>query len=93
MQTRSFGRTGHMSTIAIFGTAALYKGTPEMTEQAMEQTVLSGGVKSSLPKTVNSPGQPIWPVCPCRVVMRQLGSHGEWPSAISTMPLEKGSWI
>jgi aryl-alcohol dehydrogenase-like predicted oxidoreductase len=43
MQTRRFGRTGHMSTIAIFGAAALYNGTPEMTERAM-QYVLEAGV-------------------------------------------------
>ena len=43
MQTRRFGRTGHMSTIAIFGAAALYVGTPEMTERAM-QAVLNAGV-------------------------------------------------
>jgi aryl-alcohol dehydrogenase-like predicted oxidoreductase len=43
MKTRRFGRTGHMSTIAIFGTAALYNGTPEMTDQAMEY-ILEAGV-------------------------------------------------
>ncbi len=36
MNKRIFGRTGHMSTVAIFGTAALYNGTPEMTNKAME---------------------------------------------------------
>jgi len=36
MEKRKFGRTGHMSTVAIFGTAALYNGTPEMTDQAMK---------------------------------------------------------
>ena len=43
MQTRRFGRTGHMSTVAIFGAAALYNGTPAMTDQAM-QHVLAAGV-------------------------------------------------
>ena len=43
MLTRQFGRTGHPSTVAIFGTAALYNGTPEMTEDAM-QIVLDSGV-------------------------------------------------
>ena len=43
MQTRRFGRTGHMSTIAIYGTAALYVGTPEMAERAM-QDILNAGV-------------------------------------------------
>ena len=42
MQTRRFGRTGHQSTVAIFGTAALYTGTPEMTEQAMEYILAAG---------------------------------------------------
>jgi aryl-alcohol dehydrogenase-like predicted oxidoreductase len=36
MIKRKFGRTGHMSTVAIFGTAALYDGTPEMADKAME---------------------------------------------------------
>lgn len=36
MIKRKFGRTGHLSTVAIFGTAALYDGTPEMTDKAME---------------------------------------------------------
>jgi len=43
MKTRRFGRTGHMSTIAIFGTAALYNGTPEMADKAMEY-ILDAGV-------------------------------------------------
>lgn len=42
MQTRRFGRTGHLSTIAIFGTAALYNGTPEMADQAMQQILAAG---------------------------------------------------
>jgi aryl-alcohol dehydrogenase-like predicted oxidoreductase len=42
MLTRRFGRTGHLSTVAIFGTAALYTGTPEMTNRAMEQILAAG---------------------------------------------------
>jgi len=42
MKTRRFGRTGHMSTVAIFGAAALYVGTPEMTDQAMEHILAAG---------------------------------------------------
>jgi len=42
MLTRRFGRTGHLSTVAIFGTAALYNGTPEMTDRAMEQILAAG---------------------------------------------------
>ena len=42
MQTRRFGRTGHLSTVAIFGTAALYTGTQEMTDRAMEQIIAAG---------------------------------------------------
>jgi len=42
MLTRRFGRTGHMSTVAIFGTAALYVGTPEMTDRAMAQILAAG---------------------------------------------------
>jgi aryl-alcohol dehydrogenase-like predicted oxidoreductase len=36
MEKRRFGRTDHLSTVAIFGTAALYNGTPEMAEKAMQ---------------------------------------------------------
>lgn len=43
MLTRRFGRTGHNSTLAIFGAAALYNGTPVMTEKAMEY-ILEAGV-------------------------------------------------
>lgn len=43
MDKRKFGRTGHMSTVAIFGAAVLYEGTPEMTELAME-FILEAGV-------------------------------------------------
>lgn len=42
MLTRRFGRTDHKSTVAIFGTAALYNGTPEMADQAMEQILTAG---------------------------------------------------
>lgn len=43
MLTRRFGRTEHPSTVAIFGAAALYNGTPEMADQAME-LILSAGI-------------------------------------------------
>jgi aryl-alcohol dehydrogenase-like predicted oxidoreductase len=43
MQKRKFGRTNHMSTAAIFGTAALFNGTPEMTDKAMGY-ILEAGV-------------------------------------------------
>jgi aryl-alcohol dehydrogenase-like predicted oxidoreductase len=43
MEKRKFGRTGHMSTVAIFGAAALYNGTPEMTDQAMK-LIMDAGV-------------------------------------------------
>jgi aryl-alcohol dehydrogenase-like predicted oxidoreductase len=36
MEKRRFGRTDHQSTVAIYGTAALYNGTPEMAEKAMQ---------------------------------------------------------
>ena len=42
MLTRRFGRTNHASTVAIFGTAALYDGTPEMADKAMEQILAAG---------------------------------------------------
>jgi aryl-alcohol dehydrogenase-like predicted oxidoreductase len=43
MKKRKFGRTGHLTTIAIFGSAALYEGTPEMTDKAMGY-ILDAGV-------------------------------------------------
>ena len=43
MEKRKFGRTNHMSTVAIYGAAALYDGTPEMAEKAMEY-ILDAGV-------------------------------------------------
>ena len=42
MLTRRFGRTGHLSTVAIFGTAALYSGTPEDADRAMEYILAAG---------------------------------------------------
>lgn len=42
MLTRRFGRTGHQSTIAIFGTAALYNGTQEMADKSMKQILAAG---------------------------------------------------
>lgn len=43
MEKRRFGRTGHMSTVAIFGCAALGKVTQEETDATVEK-VLSAGV-------------------------------------------------
>jgi len=42
MQKRKFGRTDHWSTVAIFGAAALYNGTPQMTDLAMEYILKAG---------------------------------------------------
>ena len=39
METRRFGRTGHMSTVAIFGAAALSQVTQEEADKAMEQVI------------------------------------------------------
>lgn len=43
METRPFGRTGHLSTVAIFGAAALSKVTQKQADQAM-QLVLDAGI-------------------------------------------------
>lgn len=43
MFTRKFGRTGHNSTIAIYGTAALWDGTPELADKAM-QNIMDAGI-------------------------------------------------
>lgn len=42
METRRFGRTGHMSTIAIFGAAAFYKISQEDADRVMEMIIEAG---------------------------------------------------
>lgn len=42
METRRFGRTGHMSTIAIFGGAALWQISQDDADQVMEQIIAAG---------------------------------------------------
>ena len=42
METRRFGRTGHMSTVAIFGAAALSQVSQEEADKAMEQIIEAG---------------------------------------------------
>lgn len=42
METRRFGRTGHMSTVAIFGAAALWEVDQAEADAAMEQVIAAG---------------------------------------------------
>ena len=42
MQTRRFGRTGHLSTVAIFGAAAFWNITQDDADQVMEQVIAAG---------------------------------------------------
>lgn len=42
MESRRFGRTGHMSTVAIFGAAALSGSSQEEADRAMEQIIEAG---------------------------------------------------
>lgn len=42
MQTRRFGRTGHMSTVAIFGAACLGKATQAQADATMEHVIAAG---------------------------------------------------
>ena len=42
MQTRRFGRTGHLSTVAILGAAAFSRSSQAETDTAMEQTIAAG---------------------------------------------------
>lgn len=42
MEKRTFGRTGHMSTVAIFGAAALSNVTQEEADTAMERVLAAG---------------------------------------------------
>lgn len=42
METRRFGRTGHMSTIAIFGAAAFWQISQEEADKVIEQVIEAG---------------------------------------------------
>ena len=42
METRRFGRTGHMSTVAIFGAAAFWQISQEDADKVMEQVIEAG---------------------------------------------------
>ena len=42
METRRFGRTGHMSTVAIFGAAAFYQISQEDADKVMEMIIEAG---------------------------------------------------
>jgi aryl-alcohol dehydrogenase-like predicted oxidoreductase len=42
METRRFGRTGHMSTVAIFGAVAFYEISQEAADKVMEQVIEAG---------------------------------------------------
>jgi aryl-alcohol dehydrogenase-like predicted oxidoreductase len=42
METRRFGRTGHMSTVAIFGAAAFWQVTQAEADAAMERLIAAG---------------------------------------------------
>jgi len=42
METRRFGRTGHMSTIAMFGAAAFWEISQEDADKVMEQVIEAG---------------------------------------------------
>ena len=42
LQTRRFGRTEHMSTVAIFGAAAFWKISQEQADRVMELVISSG---------------------------------------------------
>ena len=42
MQTRRFGRTGHLSTVAIFGGAAFWEISQEGADQVMEKVIAAG---------------------------------------------------
>jgi aryl-alcohol dehydrogenase-like predicted oxidoreductase len=42
LQTRRFGRTEHMSTVAIFGAAAFWSISQEQADRVIEQVILAG---------------------------------------------------
>ena len=42
MEKRRLGRTGHMSTVAIFGAAAFQEATQAVADAAMEQVIAAG---------------------------------------------------
>jgi len=42
MQTRRFGRTGHLSTVAIFGAAAFWEISQELADEVMDLVIAAG---------------------------------------------------
>lgn len=42
MEERRFGRTGHMSSVAIFGAAALAKATQDQADETMKKVIAAG---------------------------------------------------
>ena len=42
METRRFGRTGHMSTVAVFGAAAFWEVDQAEADKAMEEVIKAG---------------------------------------------------
>jgi aryl-alcohol dehydrogenase-like predicted oxidoreductase len=42
MEKRRFGRTGHMSTVAIFGAAALWDVPQSVADRGMERVIAAG---------------------------------------------------
>ncbi len=42
MEKRRFGRTGHMSSVAIFGAFAFFETTPDVVDKTMEQVIAAG---------------------------------------------------
>ena len=50
MQTRRFGRTGHMSTVAIFGAVALGNASQAEADIVVEQVMAGASTISMLPR-------------------------------------------
>jgi len=55
MQTRLLGKTGHFSTVAIFGGAAFWDITQSVADTVMEQ-VIAAGVNMAWRKNASDPG-------------------------------------
>ena len=64
METRRFGRTGHMSTIAIFGAAAFWEITQADADKVMEQVIEAGVNHIDVAPSYGQAVQPVGPWMP-----------------------------
>ena len=85
METRRFGRTGHMSTVAIFGAAAFWEISQEDADKVMEQVIEAGINHIDIAPSYGQAEQRVGPWMPrergrfflgCKTMERTR--HGAW---------------